>query len=777
MRDEDIIKEALARFKEADDADSEQRRLRADDVAFAFGDADNLAQWDAQSVAARRKEGRPQRPCITDNRIAPLIRQIANEQRQNKPSAKARPVDNAGDKEVAEIFDGIIRHVEETSNADTAYQRAADYQIAGGLGFFRLVTHFCDPESFDQDFLILPIDDPNRVRMDPFIETPEGSDAQYCLVFDDIPLRVFEADYPDLVPQGWDVTDCMEWVTAETVRVAEYLRLEYEAYTLALLDTGEVVRDPVEAVREHIVSTRKVRRPQCVWYKLTAGAVLARAAQPFDAIPVFRMVGTEMVIAGKRITKGMTRDAKDAQRLVNYYTSNEAEVVALQPKSPWVAARAQVDNFRAEWDAANTDPVSVLVYDPVVEEQSGQLVPPPSRAAPPMMSPAFVQGKLGAIDAVKSATNVYDASLGQRSNETSGIAIRQRDLQSETSNFHYLDNAAKAIKQCARLIVQAAPRVYHGKQVARIVGEDGTDKLVRLNWDQDRPLVKRQLEDGTAESYYNLALGKYDVTITVGPSFTTKRQESAAFMTELARSDPTLMQKAGDIIARNFDVRGADQLADRLRKFLPPNVLDDDDADPAARLQQAQAMLQQMEQALQNADQIATKLQDDARAALAERDAVRGDLTAKIGKLEIERDKVALDAREAADRANLEREKLELERDVAVAQQALEFERLNLEKLRLGLEGDKFGIERVRALREQEDHDLERDTRGIEQARALHIGNIDERLSGLAQALDDLRADKPIRLTRAPDGSLQSISVGDRTVMVARDAAGRMTLQ
>lgn len=605
-KDKDILEKALAEFKEAEDFEGEQRKLRRDDLKFFLGDSDNNWQWPEEIVKLRKQPGRAARPIITVNKAPLHIRQITNEERQNRPAIKVRPVDDKGDPEVAEIFDGIIRHIQDVSDADTAYDTACEHQTVSGLGYWRILTDYVSEDSFDQDIKIARVRNPFKVYLDPYIQTPEGADAEFGFVFEDIPIERFKRDYPKAKPKSWDAME-NGWVTKDTVRIAEYFCAKYVERELVLLEDGTTGWADEGAVGE---KSRKVMDRQVKWYKMTAFEILDSRDWPSKYIGIVRVVGEEWEVDDKLIVKGAMRNAKDSLRMYNFWTSAEAEMVALQPKAPFVGAAGAFEGYKTAWENANTQNIPYLEYNPV--DVNGTPVPPPQRQMPPAPAVGFIQAKMGAADDIKATFGQFDASLGQKSNETSGKAILARQREGDTATYHYLDNLSKSIRHTGRVLVDMIPRIYDTQRVARIIGEDGKPDLVGLNPEQEQPVMQGQ--NGRIKKIYNLGAGRYDVSVSVGPSFTTKRQEAAEFMTQIAQSVPTVIQQAGDIIMEQFDMPGADRLAKRLKAFLPPNIIEqEDDDDAESKLVQLQGASQQMEQALQNADAMMDQVQEEMK--------------------------------------------------------------------------------------------------------------------------------------------------------------------
>ena len=621
--DDDLIQQALDHWKEACDADT-QYELRKQDLKFALGDSDNNWQWPADIVNARAANGGSgSRPSLTINKIPQHLRQVTNEQRKNKPSVKVRPTNDDADNDVAEVYGGMIRHIEDVSSAQTAYTTAGEHQVSHGLGFIRVVTQYEDDDSFDQEIRIERVKNPFKVRMDPFVTTPEGSDARYGFIVEEIPVEEFKRQHPGKVASSFEGA-AEGWFSNENVRVAEYLYCDYKKRTLVKMMTGQdcfldTLPDDTPPLAFTYKAGKRLEREvdvrQWKWCLMTAAEVLERRDFPCKYIPLVRVVGEEWEVDGEIIIKGLVRNAKDPQRMINYWTSSEAEYVALQPKAPYILDARQVEGYEGEWAQANTANKPYLLYNGVVE--MGTALPKPQREPPPQSSQGFMEGKLAAGDDLQATMGQYNGSVGVSKNDQSGKALQQQAQESDTGTYHYLDNLAKAVCQIGRICLDMIPKVYDAKTIVRVLGEDGDTDFAAFDWKQTEAVKTVQQPDGSSKKVYNPKVGKYDVTVTTGPSYTTKRQESQEFFTQLAQADPTLMAKAGDIIMSSFDVPGAEKIGDRLKLFLPPEVLqaeETDDQDPKMQLQQAKAMIKQLEQGVQQGGQ----LYQDAQRKLQE---------------------------------------------------------------------------------------------------------------------------------------------------------------
>jgi hypothetical protein len=625
----DMLATMRSRFTMAVSAYSESREDELDDLRFEAGSPDNQWQWPADVLATRGSvQGQTinARPCLTINKLPQHVHQVTNEQRQNRPSVKVIPVDDNADVEVAEIFEGVIRHIEYISDADVAYDTACENQVTYGEGYIRVLTKYCDDNSFDQDLYIGRIRNSFSVYMDPTIQDPCGSDAEWCFITEDMTKAEYERQFPDAAPissmmqQGVGDSSLSQWLTEDTVRIAEYFYYEHTPTKLNLyqgnMSAVEGSRDDKELkalglkpLKSRMADVKKVK-----WLKTNGFEVLEEQEWAGKFIPVIRVVGNEYEVDGRLYVSGLIRNAKDAQRMYNYWVSQEAEMLALAPKAPFIGYGGQFEGYETQWKTANTTNWPYLEVNPDVTDGAGAVLPLPQRAQPPMASSGLLQAKAGASDDIKSSTGQYDSSLGATSNERSGRAILAREKQGDTGTYHYVDNLARAIRHCGRQLVDMIPKIYDTERIARIIGVDGEVKRAKINPSQAEPVKKIVDESGIViEKIYNPSVGKYDVCVSTGPSYMTKRQESLDAMSQLLQGNPQLWAVAGDLFVKNMDWPGAQEMAKRFAKTIDPKLLSDADEDPA--LQAAQQQLEAMGQEL---DQLHGMLQNVSKSMEAQ---------------------------------------------------------------------------------------------------------------------------------------------------------------
>lgn len=599
MSDKDTLAEALEEFRLSEDSEAENRKQWLDDIKFArLGE-----QWPDGVKRQRELEGRP---CLTINRLPAMVRSVLNDARQNKPAIKVHPVDSGAKRETAEILNGLIRNIEYTSGADIAYDTALDHAVTGGFGYFRISTDYACDDQFDQDILIERIANPLTVYGDENSTCADSSDWNKAFTTDLYTEEAFNKRWKGASKANWEV-DYKDmpngWRDGDLVRVAEWWsRREVPAKLLKLSD-GMVLYEPeylkikdlLDAQGISVVEMRDTKTYKVTQRIMSGAEILETNDWAGRYIPIIPVYGDEVNVEGKRHWISLVRWAKDPQQMFNYWRTASTELVALAPKTPFIGPKGAFNTDQTKWATANAVSHPYIEYDGGIPPQRQPFAGPPAGA---------LQEALNASDDMKSVMGIYDAALGARSNETSGRAILQRQRESDTATFNYIDNLSRAIKHAGRVIVDLIPKVYSAPRIIRVIHEDGTNESVPINQpfipDQAKSPQSQQYEAGkdqeTVEGLtkiFDVTTGKYDVTCEVGPAFSTKREEAAAQMMELGRMFPPMMQVAGDLLVKNLDWPGADDIADRLKAMLPP------------QLQGQSPQVMQMQQQMQQMDQMA----------------------------------------------------------------------------------------------------------------------------------------------------------------------------
>lgn len=606
---EKFLRIAQERFQLAAEASNKNRTDSLDDLKFRIGE-----QWPDNIQTMRENDGRP---CLTINRLPAILRQITNEQRQQRPSVQVNPVGSGSDVDVAEALQGIIRHIEVNSDAEIAYDGSFEWGTTCGFpGFWEICTDYIDQNSFDQEIYIKRIRNPFTIYWDPSAIEPTLCDADWYFQVEDIPEFEYKREYPNSAASSLtDFTSIGDraphWANKDTIRVAKYWHVEYTPATICLLDDNTVVEESQVPPDKQILRRRDVQKRKVVCSKINALEILEESTWPGIYIPLVPFFADDIDVDGKRHMAGIVRDAKDPQRMYNYWVSSGTEMIALAPRAPFVGVAGSFAGHEGKWNLANVKNYPYLEYEPI--SIAGSPAPPPQRQTfePPVQAITLMTRQ--ADNDLKSVVGIYDPTLGQNKSDQSGRAVALLQKQSDISNLNFSDNLSRAIRYTGKLLLDLIPKIYDAPRMQRIINPDGSvDHVGVYNGEQMKGMSPQQVQTMLGvNKVYDVGTGRYDVTVSVGPSYQTKRQEAVASQIEVLKVLPPQFASAViDMVIRNMDWPQSQEMADRIKKLLPPQ-LQDDATDTETQLAQAQATLQQMgqqNQLLQKALQEATDM-------------------------------------------------------------------------------------------------------------------------------------------------------------------------
>lgn len=646
-KDEDIILEAKKRFKRCVDFEADFRDLFLADLKFANGDSDNQYQWPQELTQSRDLD---QRPSLTINKTRQHVLMIQNEIKENRPAVKITATGGDATYDSAQVFEGLVRYIEQNSSAADAYDAAMQFQVQCGIGYWRVTTDYAGDDSFDQEIYIKRILDPMSVYLDPDCVSGDGSDARFGFIFDEMPIEEYRRKYPreDENPATLALDETYGWHKEDHIRVAEYFRCVYEKDWLLAMpitdaqgqETGQFdtmkLSDIPSQLRDHVRADKSIRRrpietKKWEWYQIAGCDIIDRKVWPSKYIPIVRVVGEELLIEGRLERKGHVRNIKDPQRMYNYWTSSAVEQVALQGKQPYMADIRAISGYENMYANANRINYPYLPYRSFDEQ--GAPIAAPTREAPPQMAQAYIQGLQISAEEMKMVSGQSDPTMGAQANEIAGVAIAKRIKQGDKATFHFIDNMCKAVAYTGKIIVDLIPHIYDTPRVIRILGEDGTDEQIKIDPAQQQALstTSEDKQESEASRIFNPGVGKYDVVSQAGPSYASKREEAAESMTALALQSPDFMINYGDIFFKTMDFPGADELSERARRAIPPNLLGEG---PSPAEQQLQGQLQQVTAQLQTAmEALADQSRDlDIKAAKNQTDDYKA-ITDRLDKL------------------------------------------------------------------------------------------------------------------------------------------------
>lgn len=562
-----LVKAALRLYDAAYEREQENITEGYDDLEFRAGN-----QWPETVAQERIDEGRP---VETINQIPQYVRQVTGDMRQMRPAIKVVPVDDEATDEGAEAMAGVVRYVENRSDAPGIYFQGADSQVTCGIGAWRVITEYAHEGTFNQELRIAPIEDSLGVMWDEDSVLPTREDAMECLIPIDMARVKFKKLYPeatvtDFAPRGEEMTSTVsDWTTEDKVRVGEYWYKKKVQKTLAMLpdgsmrDVSDMSKDMLAYLQQEGARVEKRDAFKVCRALVTNSEVLEGPDEwPGSYIPIVPVIGEEIRIGRRIIRHGVVRFAKPPQRIYNYMSSAEIEVTALQPKAPFIGTEKNFEAYQDVWENANRKNYPYLPYTP--DPANGSQAP--QRVQPAVSSQGITAGIERAQRDMQSVIGIYNASLGAASNETSGKAVMARQREGDTGTFVYLDNWTRAIKYTGKILVDLIPKIYDTARVLRIIGEDGKLEKIEIN------KVQGMDEQGRFRLFNDVTSGSYDVAIQMGPSYATKREEARDGMVAFMQANPAVAPLIGDLYAKAQEWPLAEEIGERLETVLPPQI-------------------------------------------------------------------------------------------------------------------------------------------------------------------------------------------------------------
>lgn len=676
---DDDLKLMRERYQRGIERESKNREDARDDLKFKVGE-----QWPQEELNRRGD-----RPALTFNKMPGFIRQVTGDVRQNKPAIRIRPNGDGADKDRAEAFAGLIRNIEQQSFAGYVYSQGIDNATSCGFGAMRIVTEYMSESSFELDIRIKGIPNALSVVWDPDAKELDKSDARWCFIYSGMPKEDYKEQYPNAKAVDFEKLDngindeFGDWYTSDNVRIAEYWCKKPTTKNIALLSDGRVIclddydgEKLTEALGGATIERkREVKTHKVVQHIVSGGEELEEPTEwATDDIPIIPVLGDETWVDERVVRSGLIRHAKDAQRAYNYARSTSIEVTALQPKAPYMLSTTMIEGVENYWAQAGNASLPYLLFksDPNLPNQK------PDRIQPPVPAAGLIAEAQLAADDMKAGTGIYDASLGAKSNETSGVAIDKRKAEGDVSTFVFIDNGALAISVVGRQLVKLIPKVWDTKQRRRILFEDGTDKEITLNATQVDALGNQKVRHDPQAGFYDLNVGKYDVVVDAGPGFTTRRQEASEGIKEVMMTlGPQGAALLVPDLAKLQDWPGSTEIGEKVKRLLPPQLQDPQkgpdgqplpppEPPPPPEVLKAQAEMQMQQQKAQfeegkaRADMALKKESQDAEIQLQ-----RAKAAAEI---ELQREKneaeLALMRERAAAELEIERQRIEAQAEL-----------------------------------------------------------------------------------------------------------------
>jgi hypothetical protein len=591
---EDVLKRARKRRLDGSAAWSRPYEHFDTCVRMANGD-----QWEEEMITARGES----RPRVVVNLLDQHILQAVNQFRQNRPGGKVDPVDSQADPDVAEIIEDHIRNIEYLSNAGYTYETVIKYVTTGGFAFWGLDIDFSGPDTFDQELKIIRCADPKLWMIDPASIEPDGSDARWFMELKRFSKSEYDEKYPDSEVCNADFAlpdDYNDWVDKDGVWLSNYWEVSSKKRKLVRVESGgqteDVFLDEFEpgiqkAILEDVEQVREVDYPVVTCYLTNGYEILDETEWPGTRIPRYPAFGHELYVGGQRYFKSLITDALEPQRMLNYHESLNVEAIALAPTPKWLMPEGSDEGYESEWTNPNKARNKVLHFK---QTATGEWMAPVWQVFEPK-SQAMDVGAQRAQEYIERTTGQFESALGNADPKArSGKAIQALQSQSSNATSHFAAALMPGLTRMYRDIIEVLPKVYKPGQSIRIVGADQAQKVLQVG-----QILDQNTHGGKTLDF---STGRYDVTVSVGPSQQSQREEANDFAEALLNSpagqNPQVAPKLTALITK---LKQLGPIGDQIQELLDPQPKQGDPKQIQQQMQQQGQLIEQLTQGLKQA--------------------------------------------------------------------------------------------------------------------------------------------------------------------------------
>lgn len=635
-KDDDIVKEANERWHACKDWQGTADERIREDIKFSHGDARNAWQWPDKIYASRTGNG-SDLPCLTINKTRSHNDIIINGMSKNGTGIKIRPVAGGASYKSAQVYQSLIRRIENISAWPSQKRRVAEHQVDGGIGYIVIDTRFVSNRSRNQDIYLKAARDPTAVYLDPWIEEPDGSDADFGFIFERMSRKEFNRKYPKWKDKvGRAPLESMEaWLSDREIMLCRYYRKQQIPDTYVWYretensddveklaseikeESGQAIYDALmEEIKEGRINggTRDVFDDKVEWFLIAGDTIIDRGDWAGKYIPICRCIGREIVVDGTLDRKGHTRPLIDSQRMLNYSNSCSVESVASQTKAKWLASARAIEG-QEQWKEHNVKNFAVMVYNDVDDEapEGLQEVKPPIPIEPPKPHPGWLQVGVDAERHMMMVSGQFEAQLGEQDNQSaiSGKAINERKEQGDTATYHFPEHMGDMERFIGVQLLDLIPKIYDTKRTLHVLDDAGEKHWIMIDPDQAeavRELKDIKQDEEAVKVALNPGVGEYECISDPGPDYATQRQEAWNAITQILTANKELVAVIGDLLFRFGDFPGAEEIMQRLQKEIKATkgYLFDDNLDP-----QVAALTQQNQNLLALNSELMTKLADE----------------------------------------------------------------------------------------------------------------------------------------------------------------------
>jgi hypothetical protein len=573
-----------------------------DDMNFVLRD-----QWTA---VERSEFTRLFKPAMTYNKLYDATKKIAGEQRKNKPDLIVRSLTGKATQEQINLRSDLVRTISYQSQNDLVYQTAFKSALMMGFGAFQILIDYESPMSFNKVIRYDIIPDPTMCAWDPVAMKPHKGDGNFCSRRFIFTRDEFFATYPYVTNPVSYVDPYMlldfQWQTRDTIVVCDEFVKEWFPLIIYHLSNGETVteeqwkerqkkfeansefvKDSIvgEIIRREmpqIIGERQTQDYHIMHYRMIRDRIIDFSEWPSRQLPIPFVDGDSYYIEGRQYTKSFVHEARDAQKLLNYSRSELAAELKNRRREQWLGTPDNIIGYEQDW------------RNPELQMGILRAKPDPKTGQMPTKMPAWEVSQ-GLFVTAQSTTQDIQEILGFSENEAlqgkdiSGKARRERKLEGSMSAYVFFDNLNQAIEQGGRIVNDLLPYIIGDMERHMVISKkDGKSESIILN--------KREGEGDSQVIKNQLPGGEFDVEISTGPSFAVQKDIALEFFQQTIANNPQVFNLIADLWAGNLDIQQMEQVKDRLKTLVPPDILAKEEGkQPPPKQPDPQQIMMQME--------------------------------------------------------------------------------------------------------------------------------------------------------------------------------------
>jgi hypothetical protein len=573
-KDEDLLRKIRQRYRYGMDKWRRNREEGQKNMRYVAGDP-----WDDED-----KKVRAGRPTVCPDELNQYVNQVVNTARQNPRGIKVDPAGNDATAELAEYRENRIRAIEYACNASQVYINGLQAAVERNVGYWKVSRRYVDDDSDEQEIVILPIPNPDSVLIDPDFKEMNGSDIRWAFELDRMPIEDFEEEYPNAEKTSFTSEDFGDdssfWYDENTILVASY---------------WEVTTTRTKGKTDREIGKRTVKQ-----YVTNGCEILKRGAdQPGPYIPIVPVFGKQLWVDytsnnAERVLVSLVSLARDPQKALAFVMSAMLENLGQLPRVSYIGAVGQFETDKAAWDTSNVEYHPYLQFDMLTDE-SGTPVPAPARQ---QLAPDFQSYSIGTDicrRAIQSAMGIgVQTTATQRANQKSGTALEKIQSEQAIGSYHLVDAYDGGIELTGRIVNNWLSEVDLGQTQKPVRLADGKHQLVPINTDGPVMVDDHQYNFPIADDK-----GRYQVTISAGPSHESQREEGSEFVDSLLQNSKDLPPPGSPqakILAIGIKLKQLGPLGDQMADIFDPPNQGGQQQQMAQMQQQFAAMKQQMDE-------------------------------------------------------------------------------------------------------------------------------------------------------------------------------------